>query len=307
MKTRAFLFTILLLITTTIVFANETIRGNKNIVTKTVSISDYNEISMAGQMEFVYEQSNAAPYFEITIDENVFPYVNIEVKGKHLIVGPKQENNRNSYNLQPTVYKIKTNSKELKEVNKAGSGKFLVTSPLQTKALNISSAGSGSIVFSKNITCDDIKISMAGSGSILSQAPLALNQAEINMAGSGSVKLQDRLTAKDLKLSMAGSGHLAANNIAVTTASCNLSSSGEINVSGEAKNMSYSLAGSGKIKAYDCIANDVKSSISGSGKIELYAKDQLNASIMGSGNIFHKGTASVQSSKSGSGSVKHIN
>jgi hypothetical protein len=74
-------------------------------------------MSIAGQMEIVHEQSNAAPYFEITIDENVFPYVNVEVKGSQLIVSPKQ-----NYNLEPTTYKVKTNSKYLKKVNKAGSG-----------------------------------------------------------------------------------------------------------------------------------------------------------------------------------------
>lgn len=286
MKTSMSLFTaILLFAAVNLSFANETIKGNKNIVTKTVSVSDYDEISLAGQMDVIYEQSDAAPYFEITIDENVFPYVLIEVKGSTLKVGPQRDGN-SSYNIQPTVYKIKTNSKELKKLDKAGSGDFKVVSPLKTNKLTINSAGSGSVEFQQDVICD---------------------QTEINMAGSGDVELRNQIKATDLKLSMAGSGSIVANGVSAEKANCSLSSSGKIKIDGTAREITYSVAGSGQIKAYNCKANQVKSSISGSGKIELYAIDELNASVMGSGQISYKGDPSVQSSKMGSGSVKRVN
>ena len=74
MKTKVSLLIACLLITLTgFAFTNEKVEGNGNIITKEISISDYNEISTVGVMEFVYEQSDAAPYLKIMIDENLFP------------------------------------------------------------------------------------------------------------------------------------------------------------------------------------------------------------------------------------------
>ena len=52
-------------------FAQNTIKGDGNIITKEISISDYDEISYVGKVNIKYEQSNASPFFKITIDENI--------------------------------------------------------------------------------------------------------------------------------------------------------------------------------------------------------------------------------------------
>ena len=127
-------------------FAQNTIKGDGNIITKEISISDYDEISYVGKVNIKYEQSNASPFFKITIDENILPHLDIKIKGKTLIIQPKNEKkyfNGNSYglNLQPTVCEIKTSSRELKEISAVGGGEFIAKSPLKTDKLDISIAG----------------------------------------------------------------------------------------------------------------------------------------------------------------------
>ena len=83
-------------------FAQNTIKGDGNIITKEISISDYDEISYVGKVNIEYEQSNASPFFKITIDENILPHLDIKIKGKTLIIQPKDEKkyfNGNSYGL----------------------------------------------------------------------------------------------------------------------------------------------------------------------------------------------------------------
>ena len=70
-------------------FAQNTIKGDGNIITKEISISDYDEISYVGKVNIKYEQSNASPFFKITIDENILPHLDIKIKGKTLIIQPK--------------------------------------------------------------------------------------------------------------------------------------------------------------------------------------------------------------------------
>ena len=68
MKTKAFFFMVCIWLLTTNGFAQNTIKGDGNIITKEISISDYDEISYVGKVNIKYEQSNASPFFKITID-----------------------------------------------------------------------------------------------------------------------------------------------------------------------------------------------------------------------------------------------
>lgn len=154
MKTRVFFFMTCIWLLATNGFAQNTIKGDGNIITKEISISDYDEISYVGKVNIEYEQSNASPFFKITIDENILSHLDIKVKGKTLIIQPKDEKksfNGKSYglNLQPTVCEIKTNSRELKEISAVGGGEFVAKSPLKTDKLDISVAGSSTINFDK--------------------------------------------------------------------------------------------------------------------------------------------------------------
>ena len=91
MKTKAFFFMVCIWLLTTNGFAQNTIKGDGNIITKEISISDYDEISYVGKVNIKYEQSNASPFFKITIDENILPHLDIKIKGKTLIIQPKNE------------------------------------------------------------------------------------------------------------------------------------------------------------------------------------------------------------------------
>lgn len=270
MKTKvSFLVACLLATLTGFAATHKTIEGNGNVITKEISISDYNAISTVGVMEFIYEQSDAAPYLKIMIDENLLSYLDINVDGKELKVSPKKKNgfgfNGNTYNLDPTTFKVVTNSRELKEINVVSSGKFIIDSPIH------------------------------------------INKLEINMAGSGKVLLEKRVEGNKLEINLASSGSVVASEIALRSAECSLAGSGTIRIGGEAENAEYSLAASGKIDAYDCVTSKTECSIAGSGNIRAYAKDRLEASIVGSGNVYYKGEPSISKSVVGSGKLRKAN
>lgn len=108
--------------------------------TREIKISDYDEITFVGSADFEYEQSDKAPYLSVTIDENLFDYLVTEVEGGTLKIYPKSIKkgfNNNSYDLRPTVYKIKSNSKELKELNTVGSGSFIISKPTKVNRMEI--------------------------------------------------------------------------------------------------------------------------------------------------------------------------
>ena len=255
MKTKVSLLIACLLTTLTgFAFTNEKVEGNGNIITKEISISDYNEISTVGVMEFVYEQSDAAPYLKIMIDENLFPLLKAQVDGKELIIGPKKikENSRNgnSYNLQPTQFKVITNSREIKELNVVSSGDFIIASPInillekkvEGNKLEINLASSGSVVAS-NIDLAGIECSLAGSGYI--QIAGKADRAEYNLAASGNIKAYECVTGKT-ECNIAGSGNIQTHTRNQLEA--NIVGSGNVYYKGN-PTTSKSIIGSGKLKS----------------------------------------------------------
>jgi hypothetical protein len=286
--------------------AGQTVTGNGTVVTRTVSITDYDEISLIGSMNFEYEQSEAAPFLSITTDENIFEHIRAEVDGRTLRIAPKTQKVRlGGLNLHPTVLKIKSNSRDLKKIGVAGSGNTTVLSPLNVRTLQIHLAGSGNITLKKDVKGDEIKISSAASGNVESQGAITADDVQIRAAGSGNISLRHSVTGKAFKLGLAGSGGVQAVGIDVQSLHCNIAGSGDIKVEGAGREATYSVAGSGNIKAYECKAGQVEASINGSGRIEVYAENELNASSMGSGVVYYKGNpASVRERSTGSGSVR---
>jgi hypothetical protein len=247
-KVSVFLICVLALSTVGMATGQTRIKGNGKVTTRTISISEYDEIDLAGNMTFEYEQSDAAPFLSITVDENIFEYLRAEVKGGKLIIAPERREYGfgEGYNLDPTVFTVKSNSRELKKVNKAGSGNFVANSPLKVGLLQVNIGGSGSIRLTKNVTGDELKMNVSGSGKIETSDVVRVENTNLNVAGSGKIKIS---------------------NIETETLRCNVAGSGDIELQGgHAKAANYNIAGSGNI-AYACETVQLKTNVSGSGSI----------------------------------------
>ena len=241
-------------------FAQNTIKGDGNIITKEISISDYDEISYVGKVNIEYEQSNASPFFKITIDENILPHLDIKIKGKTLIIQPKDEKkyfNGNSYglNLQPTVCEIKTSSRELKEISAVGGGEFIAKSPLKADKLDISIAGSSTINFDKQLEARKINFSVAGSGDI-NATQLKVDNLDCSVAGSGSILLKGEAERGDLSVATLFPVQLPRNE---------------------------GTAGGGDIEVH--ASEQLDASIAGGGHIRYEGDPELSKSVIGGGSI----------------------
>ena len=211
MKTRVSLFIFCIQMIAVCGFAaDRRIDGNGNPETREIKISDYDEITFVGSADFEYEQSDKAPYLSVTIDENLFDYLVTEVEGGTLKIYPKSIKkgfNNNSYDLRPTVYKIKSNSKELKELNTVGSGSFIISKPTKVNRMEINMAsfnvaGSGEI---KAFDCQARKAecNIASSGEISVYATQIL---DANIVGSGEIHYKGD---PEISKSIMGSGSIS--------------------------------------------------------------------------------------------------
>ena len=102
--------------------AADHVKGNGKLTSKKITIDDFNAIKFDGVIDFYYEQSESTPHIEITVDENLHSYVNIDIKDRLLTIGFKGAKVDHF-----TKFIVKTNSKWLKEVKASGTQASLPT------------------------------------------------------------------------------------------------------------------------------------------------------------------------------------
>ena len=194
------------------------IKGNYTMVEKKISITDYDEIQLLLPAEVIYQQiSQEEPFLQVQIDENLFSHLDISVQGKQLIIRQNSDSM-----LQPTRFKIYTNSKNLSKVQLFGSG---------------------DIQLSKAVNAQNMEIHVSGSGDVKTDS-LYCENLQVQISGSGDVELKGAATYGDFSVS--GSGDIKASNYLLQYLNCNVSGSGDIDAY-VTEEIITSVAGSGAV------------------------------------------------------------
>ena len=185
------------------------VEGNGNIITKEISVDNYSEIELGGNIEysgnnFLGNRSNKKfPVFKythgrsaslkITIDENLFPLLSIKSNNGRLAIRI-QDGTR----IKPTQYVIEGSSKTLKYLKTSGPMDFEAQNAFSEDQLEIKISGS------LKGKADEARYSVSGSGDIKAY-DLSVNDLSCSVSGSGDA----RVYAKDnMNLSVSGSGDI---------------------------------------------------------------------------------------------------
>lgn len=177
----AWLLGIILIFSATSCFNGPIVKGSKNYITKKENLEHFNDISMSGSANIIYQQDSSSR-IEIYGSDNIVELLETKVNGKTL------------------------NIKFKKNVNIIDKGKLeiKVFSPdLNGLTLN----GSGGILFANGIhTEGDLKVTINGSGN-LGGSTFDTGHLAISIHGSGDVRLK-QIDSKTCSASISGSGNI---------------------------------------------------------------------------------------------------
>ncbi|MDD4590853.1 MAG: DUF2807 domain-containing protein [Parabacteroides sp.] len=214
------------------------VRGDGHVVSKTYSITDFNELAVGGgNIELTYIHSDSLPSLKIEVDQNILNKLEVKVEDKKLTIKPW--NNKES--LSPTRFVIIVGSKTLQSLKMAGQGTCRIDSLLK---------------------CENLNLALAGSGSI-SVDTMSVNNLTCEIAGSGSLNLCG--TAGDTKIKVAGSSNVNAYNLTTNKLLCEMAGSNQVEISVN-ESISAKIAGSGEIR-YKGNPSIVDQKIAGSGSL----------------------------------------
>ena len=183
--------------------AADHVKGNGKLSTKKITIDDFNAIKFDGVIDFNYEQSESTPHIEITVDENLHPYVNIDIQDRVLTVGFKGAKVDHF-----TKFIVKTNSKWQKvevgklDLNVSGSANMVVNE-LKTDKLECSINGSGTINL-KAGNAEEADYSITTDGEIMAFG-VAVPEVNCKITGKGSAQIHP---TDNLKATIVGKGNI---------------------------------------------------------------------------------------------------
>lgn len=236
MKVSGVILLALLSITTCFAFGFGN-RGNRNIKSKEISISDYSVIDVTGSADVYYEQKpNQKPYLRVEIDENLMQYVKVQVQNGVLTLGTKS-----AANMSPTRFRIYTNSKSLIKAGVRGSGDLYLRGKIQANKLEVYVKGSGD-VSAESLNTASITAWVQGSGDLTLKG--RTDYLSATLTGSGDLDTKS-LVSKNADCKVKGSGDLSVN--ATQQLNADVRGSGDITYSGSPKQLNKSVHGSGSV------------------------------------------------------------
>lgn len=213
------------------------VKGNGNIVTKTVNTGTYDDIKVVGSMD-VTLVAGSEGNISVTTDENLHEYMNIEVKGNTLEIKHKK-----NYNLRTKKgIKVTVPFKDISGVRLVGSGDVNTKDQIKSNDLDVSVTGSGDIVLDVQTT--NLDASVTGSGDLTLRG--STDTLTIDVTGSGDFRGTD-LQAKNTDVTVSGSGD--AKVVARESIKARVSGSGDILYTGNPAKSDTKAHGSGDIRS----------------------------------------------------------
>jgi hypothetical protein len=219
------------------VFGNKKITGNNNVITKTVTTSDYDAISVTGSMDVELVSGNEGS-IEVTTDENLHEYLVIESKDGTLKIKTKKNVSlRTKKGIHITVP-----FNDISDLTLTGSGDIITKSTIKTSDFDVSLTGSGDIII--DVEADEIDAKVTGSGDLKMAG--RVTDFEVKVTGSGDFKGSE-LTSTNTQVYVSGSGSAKVN--ASSRIKARVNGSGDVRYSGNPEFSDTKVMGSGTIKS----------------------------------------------------------
>lgn len=224
----------------TTVWAANPLKGDGTTITKVIPITDYNEIRVNGPMEIHFEQSESSPELEITLDQNLFPHLKAEVKDRILTIEFQKVKVESV-----TAFKVKTNTKWLKEARIAGNAGFNVYTPLEGDEITIRANANCLVQLLEPVRVGRLTLRTTQSANIVAER-IEVEDIKCDMDGSGSIRVKGGM-AQVGNYSITGSNDLHAYDLEIATLTCKITGKGNAEVRATEK-LKVSMLGNGTVK-----------------------------------------------------------
>lgn len=247
------------------------VKGNGTIVTREVTVGDYAVIKLGPGVEcnsrlfskssyenpvFYYKQWRGGATLQVTIDENLFPLLEITTLDNELMIGVEK-----GTTINPSKMILKGSSKDLQGVTVSGCVDFITEDDLASEQLAITISGASDVIMKGKAAVTQFKVHISGAGDFTTEN-LACGSIESSVSGAGDINLTGK--AATGKFTVTGAGDIRAYDF-------------------EVKNLECRVSGAGDIKA--TATETLNASVFGAGDIRYKGNPKANTRVSGAGDI----------------------
>lgn len=236
--------------------STDVIKGNRNVVTKTIAVDNFTEIYLGSNIEtkklgdllsssnqcgFNYTQTTGDATLEVRIDENLFDLLEIEQDNGKLTIRSKNDR----IQLRPSQFSITGSSKDLRKVGISGCMDFIADSPVHFQDVSFNVSGVGNLKLS-DLTADKVRCDLSGVGKVYLTGQI--KEGEFGVSGVGHIYAFDCPIEK-LECDVSGVGGMEVN--VTKHLDANTSGVGSIKYKGNPESLNKSATGVGRVKQVD--------------------------------------------------------
>lgn len=210
--------------------------GNGIISSEQRNISGFDGVSVHGGMDVVLI---SGPHgVRVEADENLLQYIETEVDGDMLEIGP-----RKGYNLRPEkAMKVYVSAPYFNDIEVSGSGSVVSQSKIKAENRLVTDI-SGSGEMKLDVDAPEVEMDITGSGNVMLSG--ATRKLRADITGSGEL-MAFNLMSEETEVEISGSGD--AEVYASKVLGVSISGAGNVDYKGNPPSLNQNVAGSGTVR-----------------------------------------------------------
>ncbi len=232
------------------------ITGSGNIITRRVSIADFSRIETSRAVHLVVEKRSGREAI-IEADDNIMPYVIVEVDGGCLNVGIDDDiKSLNNVTVKVTV----PSDGNISAISASSASRVTVETEIKSPKLMLDASSAANI----NITKSDV--------------------GTCSIDASSAANVEGAIKADNCVIDMSSASDV---NVALLAVKCDVtaSSASSATLSGEAGDIEITVSSAAKIDAMDLNARNADVSASSGGSIKITCMKSIDASASSGGSV----------------------
>lgn len=256
------------------------ITGSGNIITRRVNIADFSRIETSRAVHLVVEKRSGREAI-IEADDNIMPYVIVEVDGGCLNVGIDDDiKSLNNVTVKVTV----PSDGNISAISASSASRVTVETEIKSPKLMLDASSAANI----NITKSDV--------------------GTCSIDASSAANVEGAIKADNCVIDMSSASDV---NVALLAVKCDVTatSAASATLSGEAGNIEITVSSAAKVDAMDLNARNADVSASSSGSIKITCMKSIDASASSGGSVKYAAKGDLDPElrhTSSSGSVKKL-
>lgn len=232
------------------------ITGSGNIITRRVSIADFSRIETSRAVHLVVEKRSDREAI-IEADDNIMPYVIVEVDGGCLNVGIDDEiKSLNNVTVKVTV----PSDGNISAISASSASRVTVETEIKSPKLMLDASSAANI----NITKSDV--------------------GTCSIDASSAANVEGAIKADNCVIDMSSASDV---NVALLAVKCDVTatSAASATLSGEAGDIEITVSSAAKVDAMDLNARNADVSASSGGSIKVTCMKSIDASASSGGSV----------------------